>query len=351
MFASFFTPKSIFTAFVDEQVLLVPLGHQHQHQHQQKHPEAAAVVWMVGSSAGTAVTRVSVQTLLIAAGGWISLGLLVLYQTYAHGDEEEATVKHSITSSSKAGHDSCTSRERGLQVDRTPPSPPSLTGLPGGSPGGSPPLETSPQKDNEEVSHPRRDEAAGWATGWVEKADNIEEKPGDCEAVASLKGCKEKEKAAAIEESFVADEPDELDELNTVISKAAARYNAQLGSESPMSPASSGWSTWASLGVGNQQRQGLGDGEGEGDGDESDVGSIPSFELCEAPSPPTTPSMPSSSAKEAGQWDETLELYVLLQPTPPFAILEASTDWLCFYGFSAAEVGASPHTVITDPAP
>ena len=47
-------------------------------------------------------------------------------------------------------------------------------------------------------------------------------------------------------------------------------------------------------------------------------------------------------AKEAGQWDETLDLHVLVQPAPPFAILEASSDWLGFYGFSAAEVVGSP---------
>jgi len=194
------------------------------------------------------------------------------------------------------------------------------------------------------VSHSRRDETAGWATGWAEKADNIQEKPrSSCD---SHTGCKEKEKAAAIEERLVAGGPDELGELDAVISMAAARYNAQLGSASPMSPASSGWSTWASLGVG-QQRQGLDDG----DGDDSDAGSLPSFELCEAPSPPTASSKPGSSAKEAGQWDEALDLHVLLQPAPPFGILEASSDWLCYYGFSAAEVGAPPHAAITESTP
>ena len=301
---------------------------------------------MVGSSAGAALTRsVSVQTLLIAAGGWISLGLLVLYQTYAHGAEEEADAKHSASCSSKAGPGPCTRREHGLQVGRTPTLTSSLTGLPGRSPGGSPPRDTSPRKDKDEVSHSRQEEAAGSATGWVEKTDNIQETPRSCKGVDSLRGCKEKEKAAAIEESLVAGGPDELGELDAVVSMAAARYNAQLGSASPMSPASSGWSTWASLGVGNQQRQEL------GDGDDSDVGSLPSFELCEAPSPPTASSKPGSSAKEAGQWDETLDLHVLLQATPPFAILEASSDWLCFYGFSAAEVGAPPNAAITDSAP
>ena len=300
---------------------------------------------MVGSSAGAALTRsVSVQTLLIAAGGWISLGLLVLYQTYAHGGEEEATANQSVTCSSKVGRGPCASREHDLQVGRTPSLTSSLTGSPVKSPGGSPPRDTSPRKDNDKVSHSRRDETAGWATGWAEKADNIQEKPrSSCD---SHTGCKEKEQAAAIEERLVAGGPDELGELDAVISMAAARYNAQLGSASPMSPASSGWSTWASLGVG-QQRQGLDDG----DGDDSDAGSLPSFELCEAPSPPTASSKPGSSAKEAGQWDEALDLHVLLQPAPPFGILEASSDWLCYYGFSAAEVGAPPHAAITESTP
>ena len=259
---------------------------------------------MVSSSAVAVVTRsVSAQTLLIAAGGWVSLGLFVLYHTYAH-DEEEA---------------SSTSRQCGLQVDRTPSLPDltsSLTGSPGGSPGGSPASATSPHEAKKDAAHPRRDEAVGWAAGWTTK-DNIKERPRGC-----------KEKAADIKESLVTDE---LDALDAAVSTAAVRYNAQLGSESPVSTSPEICPPSAVLAADATCTPW------------SLHSSLHSLEQCEVPRPPAAPSKPDGSAGEAGQWDEAMDLQVLVQSVPPFAILEASREWLSFCGFGAAEVGHTQH--------
>ena len=75
---------------------------------------------------------------------------------------------------------------------------------------------------------------------------------------------------------------------------------------------------------------------------DAQMGPGSSSPILEAPSPPPASSKVGGVAREAGHWDETLDLYVLVQPAPPFAILEASSDWLGFYGYSAAEVVGSP---------
>ena len=198
---------------------------------------------------------VGLQTLLIAAGGWMALGLLVLYQTYAHGDEEEASQSGQSSSKPKQGCD--------LQVDRTP----SLTSSLGRSHAGAPTHDTSPRKGDDE---------------------------------ASLAG-----KRPLSPRRGIPEDPRGSDELDEIISIAAARYDAQMGpgSSSPI---------------------------------------LASLELSEARSSPPASSKVGGVAREAGHWDETLDLYVLVQPAPPFAILEASSDWLGFYGFSAAEVVGSP---------
>ena len=192
---------------------------------------------------------VGLQTLLIAAGGWMALGLLVLYQTYAHGDEEEASQSGQSSSKPEQGCD--------LQVDRTP----SLTSSLGRSHAGAPTHDTSPKKGDDE---------------------------------ASLAG-----KRPLSPRRGIPEDPRGSDELDEIISMAAARYDAQMGPGS-------------------------------------------SSPILEAPSPPPASSKVGGVAREAGHWDETLDLYVLVQPAPPFAILEASSDWLGFYGYSAAEVVGSP---------
>ena len=44
------------------------------------------------------------------------------------------------------------------------------------------------------------------------------------------------------------------------------------------------------------------------------------------------------ASRGEGQWQGGMDMYVLTQPAPPFAIVEASADWLHFCGFSASEV-------------
>ena len=226
----------------------VAAGSAPRRQHQRQHPKQTRLC--MGSCAGAAVTRsVGLQTLLIAAGGWMALGLLVLYQTYAHGDEEEASQSGQSSSKPEQGCD--------LQVDRTP----SLTSSLGRPPSGAPTHDTSPRKGDDE---------------------------------ASLAG-----KRPLSPRRGIPEDPRGSDELDEIISMAAARYDAQMGPGS-------------------------------------------SSPILEAPSPPPASSKVGGVAREAGHWDETLDLYVLVQPAPPFAILEASSDWLGFYGFAAAEVVGSP---------
>ena len=107
-------------------------------QHQRQHPKQTRLC--MDSSAGAASRSVGLQTLLIAAGGWMALGLLVLYQTYAHGDEEEASQSGQSSSKPEQGCD--------LQVDRTP----SLTSSLGRPPSGTPTHDTSPRKGDDEAS-------------------------------------------------------------------------------------------------------------------------------------------------------------------------------------------------------
>ena len=129
---------------------------------------------------------VGLQTLLIAAGGWMALGLLVLYQTYAHGDEEEASQSGQSSSKPEQGCD--------LQVDRTP----SLTSSLGRPPSGAPTHDTSPRKGDDE---------------------------------ASLAG-----KRPLSPRRGIPEDPRGSDELDEIISIAAARYDAQMGpgSSSPI---------------------------------------------------------------------------------------------------------------------
>lgn len=181
----------------------------------------------------------------------MALGLLVLYQTYAHGDEEEASKSGELSIKPEQGCD--------LHVDRTPSLTSSLAG--------APTHDTTPRKGDDE---------------------------------ASLAG-----RRPLLPRRGILEDTRGSDEFDEIISMAAARYNAQMGpgASSPI---------------------------------------LASLELSEAPSPPPASSKVGGVAKEAGQWDETLDLFVLVQPAPPFAILEASSDWLGFYGFSAAEVVGSP---------